>query len=206
MTRQQSGLFDGTEQALALPDADVTYWPDFLPEPASLYRRLEREIQWRQDTITLYGRPVRIPRLNAWYGDPGADYSYSGLALTPLAWTPTLKAVKQRVEAHLGARFNSVLANLYRDGGDSVAWHSDDEYELGDTPLIASVSLGAARRFSLKHKTDKSLAPVHLELHTGSLLVMRGPTQRHWQHQLPKTRAAVDGRINLTFRQILRTR
>ena len=202
----QTDLFPRDSHRLQLPDADLRYCEGFLPDSPSLYARLLQEIDWRQDTITLYGRPVLIPRLNAWYGDPGAHYSYSGLALQPLPWTPALRDIKGRVESLLGESFNSALVNLYRDGRDSVSWHSDDEYELGDEPLIASVSLGATRRFSLRHRHDKSLDTVHLDLQDGSLLVMAGATQRHWSHQVPKTRAAVGGRINLTFRRILRTR
>lgn len=202
----QTDLFTCDVHPIDLPDAGLRYCESFLSDSQALYSQLLEEIDWRQDTITLYGRPVLIPRLNAWYGEPGADYSYSGLALQPLPWTPALLDIKERVEAFVGESFNSALANLYRDGRDSVSWHSDDEYELGEAPLIASVSLGATRRFSLRHRRDKSLDTVHLDLQDGSLLVMSGATQRHWAHQVPKTRSAVGGRINLTFRRILRTR
>lgn len=198
----QSELFAEREVTFDLPDADLVYYPQFLADPRDYYPRLQREIQWRQDTIAMYGKPVAIPRLNAWYGDADAHYSYSGLQLQPLVWTETLLTIRARVEHLLGTSFNSVLANLYRDGNDSVAWHSDDEVELGDEPLIASVSLGATRRFSLRHRCNRQLATVHIDLQAGSLLVMRGPTQRYWHHRVAKEKAVTDGRINLTFRRI----
>lgn len=199
----QSELFAEPLSVPQLPDADIHYYPDFVPNADDGMQRLMTEIAWRQDTITVYGRPVLIPRLNAWYGDPQAHYSYSGLALQPLPWTETLLLLKGQLEQFLGERFNSVLANRYRDGNDSVSWHSDDEEELGKMPLIASISLGATRRFSMRHRNYRSLRPVHLDLQAGSLLIMRGPTQRFWYHQLPKTKTPVGERINLTFRQII---
>ena len=202
----QTDLFTGSAEKLDIPDADIVYREGFLANPQPLYEALLKEIAWRQDTIVMYGKPVQIPRLNAWYGDPDASYSYSGLALDPLPWTDTLLRIKAEVEGELNQRFNSVLANLYRDGNDSVGWHSDDEPELGDQPLIASVSLGAERRFSLRHRKKKSRAPIHIDLAPGSLFVMRGITQRDWHHCVAKTKRDVGGRINLTFRQILRVR
>lgn len=161
------------------------------------------EISWRQDELTMYGKKVTIPRLHAWYGDSATQtqYGYSGLMLEPLPWIPTLLKIKHDVEYKLGMHFNSVLVNLYRDGNDTVGWHSDDEIELGINPTIASLSLGQTRNFSLKHKLlNKKLS---LELKTGSLLVMSGETQACWQHSLPRTKQAKLPRINLTFRQII---
>ena len=163
---------------------------------------LSRDVPWRQEKIALFGRSVDVPRLTAWHGEAGLSYSYSGIAMAPLPWTPDLLEIKRAVETAAGAAFNSVLLNLYRDGRDSVSWHSDDEPELGRQPVIASVSLGATRRFVLKHKTRKDLEPVSLDLGHGSLLIMAGATQRHWAHRIPKTRRAVGPRINLTFRRI----
>lgn len=188
----------------ALPDADIFSIERFIPQPAVAFAALFEEVAWRQDTIMMYGRPVLIPRLNAWYGEPEAKYAYSGLQLAPLAWTPTLQQIRREVENCLELSFNSALVNLYRDGNDSVAWHSDDEKELGPEPVIASVSLGAERRFSLRHRRDSSIPVQHIPLRAGSLLVMRGPTQRHWHHQVAKDKTVRDGRINITFRQIRR--
>ncbi len=150
----------------------------------------------------MYGKAVPIPRMNVWYGDAGSAYSYSGLDLSPIPWTPLLLRLKNQLEDFLNTRFNSVLANHYRDGNDGVAWHSDDEPELGATPLIASLSLGATRRFSLRSRIDSTEPPSHSELAGGSLLVMAGETQRCWQHQIPKTKKPVAGRINLTYRTV----
>ena len=153
----------------------------------------------------MYGQRIAVPRLTAWFGDPRATYSYSGITMTPEAWTPLLLELKSLVEPKaLGTPFNSVLLNLYRDGNDSVSWHSDDEPELGTNPVIASVSLGQARTFRLKHKRDDSIPPVEIELTHGSLLVMSGALQHFWKHQLPKRKSKSLGpRINLTFRRIL---
>lgn len=202
----QADLFTSTSPALHLPNADIEYREQFFTQADALYQQLWHEIEWRQDTISMYGKPVLIPRLNAWYGDADAHYSYSGLQLTPLPWTPALLTVKKQVERYIGESFNSVLANCYRDGNDSVAWHSDDEFELGKQPLIASVSFGATRRFVLKHRKDKKLSPVNLELSSGSLLIMQGSTQQYWHHCVPKQKGVTESRINLTFRQILHRR
>ncbi|MDX1696414.1 MAG: alpha-ketoglutarate-dependent dioxygenase AlkB [Ketobacteraceae bacterium] len=173
----------------------------------SLFERLSQEIPWRQDNIRIAGKTLPVPRLQAWFGDPGADYGYSGIRLTAQPFTSTLTKIRQDTEQlgnSAGAgklRFNSLLANLYRDGSDGVGWHSDDEPELGINPVIASVSFGGTRRFSLKPK-DKSRRPLHIELYHGDIMIMSGETQHHWVHQVPKTRAAVPPRINLTFRKI----
>ena len=159
------------------------------------------EVPWRQDAITLFGRRVLQPRLSAWMGDPGAVYTYSGLTLAPLAWTPGVAALLARARATTGAEYNSVLLNLYRDGSDSMGMHADDERELGPAPNIASVSLGATRAFVMKPRKKKR-APVRLELTHGSLLVMRGETQRHWVHGVPKQARVTEPRVNLTFRTI----
>ncbi|MBT8142240.1 MAG: alpha-ketoglutarate-dependent dioxygenase AlkB [Gammaproteobacteria bacterium] len=163
---------------------------------------LRDEIEWRHEKIRLFGKRVLQPRLTAWYGDPGTDYVYSGLKNTPKAWTPTLQAIKHKIEEYSKTRFNSVLLNLYRDGQDSMGWHQDNEPELGDNPVIASLSFGASRKFQMRHKFDKTLAKLDFELHSGSLLIMSGQTQQYWQHQLAKTKKAVGQRINLTFRTI----
>jgi alkylated DNA repair dioxygenase AlkB len=192
-------------QPIDVDDGKLTLYSDWLRESdaENCFKVLEDELAWEQSIIRIMGREVKIPRKNAWYGDPGARYTYSGTAFDPIGWTATLERLRGRLEATLGVGFNSVLANLYRDGNDSMGWHSDDEPELGENPLIASVSLGGVRKFSLKHKSRKDLDPIYLWLPSGSLLVMSGRTQRFWRHQVPKTKKPVAPRINLTFRQIL---
>ena len=188
-----------------LPDADLELRPDFLAPPAAdlLFEELRHQLAWRQDQIRIFGRVHDLPRLQAWYGDPGARYIYSGIQLEPEPWIPALVPLRERLERELApARFNSVLANLYRDGRDSNGWHSDDEPALGERPLIASLSLGATRRFQLRHKSRSDLATRSLELRHGTLLVMRGATQDCWRHAVPKTRRVVGERINLTWRLV----
>ncbi len=167
--------------------------------------RLWQELEWSQQEIVLFGRHVMQPRLVAWYGEPEAAYCYSGLTLTPLAWHPLLLRLRDRIEVVTGKRFNAVLANAYRDGRDSMGWHSDDEPELGDAPVIASLSLGATRRFLLRRRvsgTRKRPASIALSLGHGSLLLMQGNSQSDYQHALPRTQRAVTLRINLTYRLI----
>lgn len=196
---------DTTSESFALPDADLVLYPQFFSQAESdaLFAELRRVTPWSQGYITLYGQRHAEPRLTAWYGDAGKRYSYSGLTLEPLPWTPFLLNLKARVEVAAQTEFNSVLLNLYRSGRDSNGWHQDNEPELGHNPVIASVSLGAVRRFQLRHKFKKELPKVELDLPHGSLLVMAGPTQHYWQHQIPKTARPVAERINLTFRVIL---
>lgn len=188
---------------LDLPDADVVFTPAFLDQHQHdrLWAALLDTTMWRQETIKLYGREGPVPRLTAWYGDPGTVYAYSSITMQPEPWSPALREVKALVEQEAGVAFNSVLCNLYRHGRDSVAWHSDDESELGPRPVIASVSLGASRLFQLRHK-ERPDQRRQIELPGGSLLLMRGPTQRHWRHQVPKTSRVVGPRINLTFRAV----
>lgn len=161
--------------------------------------RFWSELEWEQEDITIFGRTVRQPRLISWYGDPGARYAYSGLVLEPRSWHPALLKLKRQIESFTRHRFNSVLANAYRDGSDSMGWHSDDEKELGPKPFIASLSLGEERRFLLRQKGRKSSG---LLLEHGSLLLMKGDCQQRFQHALPKTRRKIGLRINLTFREI----
>jgi len=177
------------------------YLPNFLPsfEADNLCTFLYKELEWRQDEIVLFGRHVMQPRLIAWYGDPEATYSYSGLQLKPLPWHSLLTELKLRIEALTGAVFNSVLANAYRHGSDSMGWHRDDEKELGPRPVIASLSLGQERRFLVREKGQKSQG---LLLGNGSLLIMKGQCQQKYQHALPKTRRKAGVRINLTYRMI----
>jgi alkylated DNA repair dioxygenase AlkB len=188
---------------LVLPDADLLFDPAFLPagDAEAAFADLRAAIPWTVHRIRLFGRSVDSPRLSAWIGDPGTAYRYSGATFEPHPWPAPLVPLRDRVAAVAGRPFNSVLANLYRDGRDSMGWHSDDERELGARPVIASLSLGATRRFRLRHRDDprRGLA---IDLPPGSLLVMRGETQRTMRHALPRTAPAVGERINLTFRWI----
>jgi len=194
-------------ERLPLADADVRYAPCWLAreEADELFQRLQDEIPWERHRLRMFGRELEAPRLSCWIGDPGATYVYSRSRFEPRPWTPSLLSVRRRVEQACNARFNSVLANLYRDGDDAMGWHSDDEPELGTQPVIASLSLGAERRFRFRRRMPRGVRaapPVGLTLAHGSLLHMAGGTQHHYQHDLPKSAAVVGPRINLTFRLI----
>jgi alkylated DNA repair dioxygenase AlkB len=189
--------------SLQLPDADIAFYPSLFNEEDSdrLLAKLTQTIGWRQDWITVYGRSLPQPRLTAWVGDPGKAYTYSGITMQPSGWTDILLDLKAAVDAIADVTFNSVLLNLYRDGNDSMGWHSDDEPELGQNPVIGSLSLGGTRQFMLRHKHQKALK-AKLPLTSGSFLLMQGTTQHYWQHQVPKTKRAIAPRLNLTFRVI----
>jgi alkylated DNA repair dioxygenase AlkB len=199
-------LFDDatTFESIPMIDADVKFMRGFYRPPLSeQYRNaLLEEILWSQETIYLGGRERLQPRLSAWYGDAGNNYTYSGITLRPHPWTDTLLRIKDDIEAATAHRFNSVLINLYRNERDSVGWHSDNEAELGADPVIASLSLGATRIFKFRHKIRKDQKTISLALIDGSLLVMAGATQRFWRHAIDKESEARDQRINLTFRNV----
>jgi alkylated DNA repair dioxygenase AlkB len=207
---QSPGLFDEVgrdalrvSERLEMPDAEVILYRTFFTRDQSdaFYEELSRNAKWKQEQIKFYGKLIDLPRLTAWYGDEGKTYSYSGITVHPEPWTPSLLAIKREIEAVSGAIFNSVLLNFYRGERDSVAWHADDESELGHNPVIGSVSFGGTRAFELKHKRNKSLR-MKIDLGHGSYLLMRGPTQHHWLHQVPKEKKPRQPRINLTFRVI----
>lgn len=180
----------------------LEYHPDFLQKQrADRYlQQLWDELEWMQKKIVIFGRRRLQPRLIAWYGDSSAKYGYSGLSLSPLSWHPGLLEIRQLLEEFTSSGFNSVLANAYRDGNDSMGWHRDDESELGPTPLIASVSLGEERRFLVRENGKRSSG---ITLGHGSLLIMQGSFQRRFSHSLPKTRRDIGLRINLTYRRVL---
>jgi alkylated DNA repair dioxygenase AlkB len=186
-----------------MPDAEARLWPAaFEPEEASqLLGELIAGIDWQQEEVLIFGQRRPVPRLVAWHGDPGASYTYSGTPHDPLPWTETLDRIRSRVFALTGSGFNSVLLNLYRDGRDGMGWHADDEPELGRDPVIASVSLGAPRRFCFRHRRDRALK-LDVTLSNGSLLLMSGATQHHWVHSVPKTALPAGRRLNLTFRTV----
>jgi len=188
-----------------LPDADITLFENFFTnqESKKLHQNLIENIQWRQDKIKIFGKLIDQPRLTAFYGDTTKDYSYSGIVMKPNDWNDDLLFIKNRVEEMAKIKFTSVLLNYYRDGKDSMGWHSDDEKELGQNPVIGSVSFGESRVFQLRHKLRKDLKKVDIKLTDGSFLLMKGTTQHFWQHQIPKTTRSLESRINLTFRVIV---
>lgn len=180
---------------------DTSFTPGWLSqsEADALFEVVQRESAWKQDYIKIQGNTIALPRLTAWHGERG--YRYSGIENVPAPWTPSLQMLRDRLTQETSRVFNNVLCNFYRSGQDSVAWHADDERELGDGPMIASISLGGARKFSFKRK-DGTGSRIDLTLGHGDLLLMWGATQRDWLHQVPKTKQAVQPRINLTYRLI----
>lgn len=196
-------LSEESGQKLVLPDADVTFWPLAIGQDDALrlFDELRRDIAWQQEEVLIFGQRRLVPRLVAWHGDRGARYMYSGTAHDPQPWTRALARIRSRVQELACRDFNSVLLNLYRDGRDGMGWHADDEPELGRDPVIASVSLGAQRRFCLRHRRRKGVK-LDLGLTHGSVLMMAGGTQHHWVHAVPKTARPVGERINLTFRRV----
>jgi len=185
------------------PPPGCQYFADFLSdeEAGQLLGTLWRDLPWQQKPIRLFGREVMQPRLICWQSDPEVFYTYSGLTLYPEAWLPELDRLRSRLCTKVSWQFNSVLANAYRDGQDSMGWHSDDEPELGPEPVIAAISLGATRTFRWREKRGHGSGGIVLE--SGSLLLMSGHFQRFFQHSVPKTLRETGLRINLTFRKIL---
>jgi len=196
---------DGHLQRLPIQDADVFYLRrvELSRSHAEILQWLIAEVPWRAEEVMVWGRTVLQPRLTAWYGDAGRSYAYSGILLRPLPWTPLLLEIKRSVEAVAGSAFNSVLLNYYRDNRDSIGFHSDDERELGLRPVIGSLSLGAERILTFKHKRLKQAEPVRLRLPSGSLLLMCGKTQDCWRHGIAKESRPCGPRVNLTFRAII---
>lgn len=186
-----------------LEHGELLYFPAFYTKEAAdtYFGQIRAEAQWKQETIQMYGRNLLTPRLTAWYGEAGAHYQFSGTKFEPHAWLDSLRDIKRDINRVEPASFNSVLLNLYRNGNDSVSWHTDAEPELGINPIIASVNFGASRRFMLRRIDDHS-RKMELVLKHGSLLIMKGELQHHWQHQVPKTSQAIGERINLTYRFI----
>ena len=189
---------------LPIENGEALIMENFLSsQEAQLFmQKLKITIEWRQESIKMYGKVYPVPRETAWYGEDGSNYAYSGIMCNPLPWTQELIELKDRIkEFFSGGQFNSVLLNKYRNGNDKVGWHSDDEKELGINPTIASVSLGATRRFDLRYKNERAKI-IKLNLASGSLLIMKGELQHYWEHQVPQQKLIVDDRINLTFRRI----
>ncbi|CAN5174403.1 alpha-ketoglutarate-dependent dioxygenase AlkB [soil metagenome] len=187
-----------------LKDLEIKYFPNFLSPPeADLYFTiLIKALDWKQYKVKIFGKEIPQPRLSALYAESEVSYTYSGLTLTPNKFSEELLEIRRRLKNIYPIDFTHCLANLYRDGSDSMGLHSDDENELGKDPVIASISLGATRKFKLKHKFEKGLK-FDLDLEPGSLLLMAGGTQHYWKHELPKTAKPVGPRINLTYRKLL---
>lgn len=189
-------------EKIVLKDGWIRFIPTFLNEDFAnqLFEDLQQTIQWQQGEIVLFGKKHATPRLEAFCADDQKSYGYSGQRLITHEFTKELNEIRQKLTLGIGTSFNSVLLNLYRTGNDSNGWHADNEPELGKNPIIASLSLGATRRFDLKHNTTKEQLSFHLN--HGSLLIMGGELQHHWKHQIAKTKKVNEPRINLTFRNI----
>lgn len=193
--KENSGLY-------VIENGVYLFYPNFFSKLESdLYlQKLKSKILWKQESMNMYGKQVMFPRLTAWYGDNDKPYSFSGITLKPHSWTEELLDIKSMIEPIAKVTFNSVLLNQYRNGNDSISWHTDAEKELGINPIIASANFGATRKFQLRNIQTKE--KIEIELTHGSLLIMQGELQHFWQHQVPKTSKIVDERINLTFRVI----
>jgi alkylated DNA repair dioxygenase AlkB len=201
-TAEFSPSYQGKKNLTDLPDADIELFENVFTnlESKKLFQKLIDNTQWRQDKIKIFGKLIDQPRLTAFYGDANKYYSYSGIVMKPNEWNDDLLFIRNRLENIAKIKFSSVLLNFYRDGKDSMGWHSDDEKELGQNPVIGSVSFGETRVFQLRHKCRKDFKKVEIALTNGSFLLMKGNTQHFWQHQIPKTKRKLDSRINLTFR------
>ena len=197
-------LFSTGETTNLLPyDGSVYYYGKVVSndEAQHYLERLLDNIVWKNDEAIIFGKHIFTKRKAAWYGDADYLYTYSNTTKQALEWTPELLVLRQIVEGMTGTKFNPCLLNLYHDGNEGMAWHSDDEKSLGKDTVIASMSFGAERKFSFKHKATKQAVSVILE--SGSLLVMKDTTQTHWLHSLPKTTKVTRPRINLTFRTMI---
>lgn len=181
----------------------VTYHQNFFSndQTLDLLSGLLAEIQFQPDTLKIFGKTITTQRLYAWHGDQPFDYAYSGQSRLAQAWTPTLFTIKKALEEHLEASFNCCLLNYYADGTQGMAWHSDDEKVMEENGAIASISLGADRIFEFKQKAGDERKKVLLQ--NGSLLLMQGETQKHYLHQLPKSKKVKTVRLNLTFRRFV---
>jgi len=186
-----------------IENGEYIFLPNYFnKEESDLYfNMLKDKIEWKQESMNMYGKQLNFPRLTAWYGDNDKPYSFSGIKLSPQPWNKELLEIKNRIEPKALVSFNSVLLNRYRSGNDSISWHTDAEKELGKNPIIASVNFGATRKFQLRHIHTKE--KLEIQLTHGSLLIMQGELQHFWQHQVPKTSQNVTERINLTFRVII---
>ena len=195
-------LFSEEKTVLELPNAELIYMPQFYTKQQAdqYFEVLRTTVDWHQDDITIFGKTYKQPRLTALHSENEKPYSYSNITMLPKALTSELLQIKQDVEQQSHHKFTSVLLNLYRDGNDSNGWHADNEKELGQNPVIASLSLGEERPFHFKHRTLKNERSKMLQ--HGSLLIMKGEMQHFWLHHIAKTKKKIGERINLTFRSI----
>ena len=203
MTRQSySDNLQNAPQQFELPQASLKYWPQWLDssQASQLFTQLNDELQWSQDTIMMFGKPVQIPRQQVWMGEPHCQYRYSGTLFIPQHWHAAVNTLAARLSQFLQQPFNCVLLNRYQHGEQYMGWHADNEKELDDTAMIASISLGAVRRFDLKHRNLP--VQLNLDLAAGSLLCMGPGMQQYWLHRLPKQSRVLQCRLNLTFRYI----
>ena len=201
---EQLCFFPESGQSKGLPTDFLEYHPGLFTrqEGDDLLQKFIAEMQWKQNIQKMYDKEVLTPRLTAWYGDLGTDYSHPKFISNPTPWTPELIMIRKKVELLAGIQFNSVLLNYYRDGTDSVAWHSDRESVLGRNPIIASVSFGQVRSFDIRNKADHS-EKYSVRLEHGSFLLMKGGLQEHWEHRIAKSTKPMKARINLTFRVVI---
>lgn len=201
---EQLCFFPETGQSKGLPVDFLEYFPGLFQQEAGDFflQKFIVETPWKQTVQKMYDKEVVTPRLTAWYGDLGTDYSHPGRISNPIPWTPELLAIKKMVEPLAGTKFNSVLLNYYRDGNDSVAWHSDKESILGRHPVIASVSFGQVRSFDIRNKTDHR-EKYSVRLEHGSFLLMKSGLQERWEHRIAKSLKPMKARVNLTFRVVI---
>lgn len=192
-----------TLEWLELGDSRLGLMNGFVDDHDRFYQALVDTLVWEQPSVQLYGKRHRVPRLTAFYGDEGVEYCYSGVTHRATGWPSSLQTLGARIDTLVQSRFNTVLLNWYRDGGDTMGFHADDERSLGPNPVIASVSLGASRRFVIKPRNPALKNRRELILPGGSLLVMAGSFQREWLHAVPAEKGVSAGRINLTFRQVV---
>ena len=195
-------LFESPVSELLPYDGSALFYSWVLEDrdAVQIFNDLNGALPWEARTLRMFGKEIPQPRLISWFADPGCDYSYSGISMNLNPWTQQLLELKALSEKFSGAQFNSLLVNLYRNGSDKNSWHSDDEPELGIEPCIASLSLGATRRFKFRHRESKEV--VECSLPSGSLVVMSGLSQKMWQHEVPRESKVTEPRINLTFRRV----
>jgi alkylated DNA repair dioxygenase AlkB len=200
----QKSIFSKDESNLLPFQGETVFYPEFFSRnKADLYLdQMISSLNWKQEPIRMFGKMVMQPRLTALYGDVGRPYGYSGISMEATPWTPELREMKESIQQFTGMEFTHVLCNYYRDGQDSMGWHRDNEAVLGKNPSIASLTFGATRMFQIRHYESKS-HKLEIPLTHGSLLMMSGESQHHWEHQIPKTKKVLGVRINLTFRKLL---
>lgn len=196
-------IFPDAQQNLLPKDGEVFYFGPIMPvsKAIQIFEDLLQKIEWKNDEAIIFGKHIITKRKAAWYGDKPFEYTYSKITKKALPWTPELLNLKSLVEQETKETYNSCLLNLYHNGSEGMAWHSDDERDLKKNGAIASLSFGAVRKFAFKHKQSKEVVSISLE--NGSLLVMKGQTQSYWLHRLAPTKLVHQARVNLTFRTIM---